>query len=385
MSNDINFAPSTQPRSKKETGEIEYSTVAEDPSTVRIAAPVETATTPKKTRSFFSWRKNRSTVSEPSALPQAPVTFGTHDAPQHQKEEALPNLLHAVDATPAPIRQQPVTVQPKQVVKPVAIVTPSQPRVAQPQKVAPITQAASTPVLAPEPVIAQPVSKPVRPLTRKEKKQRLVDELPMAEVNLIPDTTVSGKDKRNKLRDLGYIVVVLVVLVLLAYGGFKLYERKITADTVAVEIDIQTVSAQIAKYQGIQTEAKEISDRLAALEQILKTHVYWTPFLSVVESLTLPTVYYTSMTGSSTSLTFTFDAIAQDYSQIAPQVASFRESPFVTSINISAVQAFQSSTVISETSAVTDAQDRTGVSFKMTVQFSPDVFIHQQLRSYAKN
>jgi hypothetical protein len=88
------------------------------------------------------------------------------------------------------------------------------------------------------------------------------------------------------------------------------------------------------------------------------------------------------MTGSVSSHLFTFDAIAQSYSQVQPQIELLEQSPFVSSVTVSSAKAFQSSSVISESVTPVAEVESTGVSFTMSVVFTPELFTHQQLRSY---
>lgn len=388
MSNDINFAPGSHARRKHADRDgIEYTSGEMESVPERQPQPtppsqqsapqqptVEPATPkqekPKKTHSFFAWRKNRHDDVPETTIPAA---VPTHDAPQHHKETTVTDLLHGTTGvTPAPLRQpakpqtqnQPARQQQTQH-QPVAAIKPQTHAAAQVAR-------ATAPVVSPTPTQKTAMRKP-----------ELADTLPVTEVNLIPDAVLDEFSKRNRLRDVGYVAVLMVVLVLLAYGGFKIYERKITSDTVAVETDIQTLNEKIAQYKDIQLQAQDVSDRLAALSAVMQSHIYWTPFLERIESLTLPTVYYTTMTGSASSGTFTFDAVAQSYDQIAPQVAVLRHSPLVSDISVSSIQLFQPSTVISSSTTTTGASE--GVSFKLTVQFTSDTFIHSRLQSYVQD
>jgi Tfp pilus assembly protein PilN len=379
---DINFVSGGSGHKKHtQRDDVEYSSIA---STERVTpkpstAPVQPAATqpatvptkpveqkPKKTHSFFAWRKKRADSTPAPALK-------TPEAPAH----VTPVMQHAPNPIPPVLRTPNVTPTVKPAPAPLFTpgTPPQQPAQQRPQ---PMPQ----PVLHEMPKVqAAPTAAPVK--GKRHRHADLLDSLPVTEVNLIPDAVLNEFENRNRVRDLGFVALLMVVLVMLTWGGFKIYERKITTDTVAVESDIATLNQQIATFKKTQAAAEDVSGRLDALDQVMQAHVYWTPFLSMLEDLTLPTVYYTTMTGSANGGVFTFDVVAQAYNQIAPQVALFKASPLVSSVTVSSIQLFQPSTVISSTPVDETAAE--GVSFKLTVQFTNDAFVHPQLRSYVQN
>ncbi len=363
MSDDINFAPSSRSsRTPSQRGDIEYTSGEETSSTPpkkKQPAPPPPAKqpaahAPQKERSFFAWRKRRQTSTAAVPLNPPPLTA----APHHKKEQTVPDLMHAsVDAQ----------------------LKPKQPALSHLKEVAP-NLSSGLPPLQSSPVRApQHEPTPVEPhagRTLEEQKKRLVDELPVAEVNLIPEQVLSEFERHNRLRDLGYVGLAMVGVVLLCYGGLNIYQQKITTDTEAVKVDIQNLERQIASYQELQYNAEVLRNRLNSLTEVLTTHIYWTPFLEVVEGVTLPTVYYESMTGSVSTRLFTFDAVAQSYDQIAPQVALLEASPYVSAVEVSGAELFRPESIISETENTTATTE--GVQFKLSVQFTADAFFHRE-------
>lgn len=214
-------------------------------------------------------------------------------------------------------------------------------------------------------------------------------------VNLIPDEALAEFQSRNHLRDLLYRGIAVLAIVLIVYGAMNIYQRKIVSDTLDAEADIVEIDRGIAAYSELRQDASRVNDRLEGIEEVLAAHIYWTSFLELLEQLTLPTVYYTSMAGNATTGNFTLDVVALNYQQVEPQVSIFENSPYVESVTASSATTQTSSATRSTTSTQT-TQSRTSagttgsttglgeplesnVTFTMTVQFDSSLF-HRSLQ-----
>lgn len=205
------------------------------------------------------------------------------------------------------------------------------------------------------------------------------------DVNLIPHAVLEGLKSRNRIQDLLFVAAGAAVAVFIGFGLMKWYQGQLNVDIRDTEQQIAQVEARINSYDSLQASASDLQDELTGLDEVLNQHIYWTPFLEYLEASTLPTVYYRSMSGSAKTGSFTFNAVALDYSQIDPQARLLRESALVDGVNISAASQYTESRGPETTAelspgsvAGSSSPEQTYVSFSMTVQFSPLLFRHER-------
>lgn len=205
-------------------------------------------------------------------------------------------------------------------------------------------------------------------LTLKKQEQ----DTTVFDVNLIPTDVLAELQTRNYLRELLYVAIAGVMIVLIIFAALNVYQRKIATDTAVLETQIQEFDREIAGYIGLQTEVTDLSQRLASVQQVLNAHVYWTPFLRTLEQLTLSTVYYQSMSGTAETGNFVFEAYAKTYRDIDAQVRVLRQSPVVRSVTVNSAATTQTTSDTTETTTETEGAE--AVAFDLTVEFDPTLF-----------
>ncbi|MFH1426238.1 MAG: hypothetical protein ABIG66_02280 [Candidatus Kerfeldbacteria bacterium] len=437
----ISFVPEKEEKERPESFDIEYSQPESDKPATEKPEPKlpesQPQSRPKRGSSFSAWRRKRETMKaardaqraardaddaardavraakkamstitdteqaektpeppkhkkkkRPKPLPvpkQKPVPAPTpqpqpkeHTAPIHQKEKAATDLLAAA-------------TQPRDFGEHIAPpVTPDEaPDLKDPRG----AQGKDMPKVHVPEVLAEPKKngKKNKKNGKKKgkKKEEIVQKGGFLGVNLIPEEIREEFIVRNRYRELIGAGVIFLVFLFAVYGGMKWYQQRLNTNIAVTEDQIQQVELQIAQYRTLQADAKELSEQLNNVDEVLRQHVYWTPFLQLVEGLTLPTVYYQSMTGSATTGLFTFKAIATDYSQIESQLNTLRNSPYVTSVFSSSASQFLASNI--EQSAETtpeetateqapETKEKVYVTFSLSIQFDPSLFSHP--RSY---
>lgn len=205
-------------------------------------------------------------------------------------------------------------------------------------------------------------------LTRQELDTTALD------VNLIPDEILDQLRARNYLRELVYVAVAALMIVLIVFAAMNIYQRKLATDTATIEAQIQEFDREIAGYISLQTEISTLSGRLSSLHSVLDSHVYWSPFMEKLEELTVSTVYYTSMSGSANTGQFSFNAIARSYSDLDAQVRVMRQSPYVKAVQVTSAAATQETVSEGEEESAEDEETIPTVSFILTVEFDPALF-----------
>lgn len=191
---------------------------------------------------------------------------------------------------------------------------------------------------------------------------------PIESVNLIPDSVFEDMRAQHRVRDLLVATGLMAAVLMMAYTGFTVYAQRLDADTHDVIQRITELDARIAEKESQRVIAQEQFDQLEAVQSIVQNHIQWTPVFEYIEHWTLPSVYYSSMTGSALTGDFTFSAYTNDIRFVTAQVEILRNSPQVRAV--STTSATQSVSEPDEAGAA----PRTVVSFTLTVKFDPSLF-----------
>ncbi len=150
------------------------------------------------------------------------------------------------------------------------------------------------------------------------------------DVNLLPITA--------RFKSTNKIVVLLLLWISMTVGilivifiGISFYGQQITEEGLALETEIEFLDTEIVKYNSKVATAAEWQIKLSAIDTLLKTHVYWTNFFSVLEQTTLPTVYYNGFTASLVNSNINLVSYAKNFSTVAKQLIAYEKFPEVFS------------------------------------------------------
>ncbi|MCX6785791.1 MAG: hypothetical protein NTZ18_02990 [Candidatus Komeilibacteria bacterium] len=149
-----------------------------------------------------------------------------------------------------------------------------------------------------------------------------------------------------------------VLLVALSYFGLVLYAQKVANDDQSLAAALQSGET---KYNQLRQQEKDLTawlEKMGLIKNLFSDHVYWTNFFKALESVTIPSVYYTDI---STSLPgeVTLSATTDSYLSAARQYLAYQEAAgIIKSASISGLAS-------SETG---------GVSFSVNLSFSPAVY-----------
>ncbi|PIY96797.1 MAG: hypothetical protein COY66_02605, partial [Candidatus Kerfeldbacteria bacterium CG_4_10_14_0_8_um_filter_42_10] len=139
---------------------------------------------------------------------------------------------------------------------------------------------------------------PLKPVPFRSKAELGAETTPKEEkiesldVNLIPDDVLAGLQPKSKLKQLGLIVGVIVVLVGLAYGYMMYRQSQIQGKIEKTITEISSVEQDISKYKDLRGNVSLLKKEIDSIDQLLKNHVYWSQFLTYLERYTLSNVYY---------------------------------------------------------------------------------------------
>lgn len=241
--------------------------------------------------------------------------------------------------------------------KPVPVAPPPPP-VPAPKPVAPIHELAPQPPAAPAapaaPAFATPGA-PAKAAASAHSQKRLDDDeivarnvshlrgeqtnpepLPSSDfmVNLLPMDLFNAMNPMVRIAGLIKTALVTVVCMGVVYGVILGYQSYYLWQTRANQLEIERTDRDILKYQDLQISLTETSDTLTDVSTILGQHVYWSNILTLLEQYTLPNVYFSSLSASTTGQ-ITVQAITSDFASVTKQVETLRQARSV--INPSAL------------------------------------------------
>lgn len=182
----------------------------------------------------------------------------------------------------------------------------------------------------------------------------------MVEVNLIPKEYKAEKQDLLKVfSKTGGVVLILFILSLLLYGGLLLYKSKLNKDFKNTEKETEIIGQKIDWDTG--QAIIDLDKKLGVIEELFKSHVYWSELFNKIESLTAPEVYFSEakIVFSEDKVNIVFAGNALSYIVLARQVLSFQEEPLVEKVEVSGIGLGLAS----------------GIDFDISIVFSKDILL----------
>lgn len=379
MADNVNFIPDDHHKKpQKREADIEYTEGEKNEKQAVSASLVNVEDAVKKTQSsFLAWRTARKEKREQAkkekeereaqerarAFANAQAKAAQQAAEEAKKKEAA---QQGAAQKPAP-QMKPAEQRP--VPPPAFIATPKTEQKKQP---APKVERPHAPnISAP---VAPRIERPQPAAIHRGEVQALPNDQ-ITSVNLIPDSLIEDLKAQNRLRDLAIVAGLMCVLVMTAYSILTLYAQKLHDDTHDIVTTIGQLDEQIQSKEALRQSAQTQYDQLSAVQEIVHSHIEWSPFFNYIEQWTLPTVFYQNMSGSAVSGDFTFAAVTSDIRYVAEQVDTLRRSPAVTSVTTTS--ATQST---SDENSNSNTASSAVVEFTLTVHFNTSLF-HAQVTS----
>lgn len=168
------------------------------------------------------------------------------------------------------------------------------------------------------------------------------------DVNLIPTKQGSPFEPVERVRRVGVILAVNLLLVILAYFGLLLYEASLIRETQTIDAELSAAQTDVARYSETKKTAADVTTQISGIAYLLDHHPEWTNVFDILEDYTLPTVYYEDMTVD-VGGTMTLTAIAPDMQGVVDQLRVFRLYPEVfTSVDVTETKMIEISVVEEE-------------------------------------
>ncbi len=159
--------------------------------------------------------------------------------------------------------------------------------------------------------------------------------------------------------------VVTLAVVILAYIGLVVYQRAVIGETASIEEQITSVRTQIDTYDNFRKESDIVRRHVDDLALLLNQRIHWKRFFDMLETHTLPEVYYSSVTVDAGG-TVSLNAIGSTTEAVSRQLTLLKRSPdFVTNVSISTLVPVLDSTT----------QRPAGYSFTLSLAVPATLFI----------
>lgn len=183
----------------------------------------------------------------------------------------------------------------------------------------------------------------------------------MPDVNLVPE---EYKKRRKKLGVIfsktGGVVLGLVILSLLFYGGLLFYQDKQNKELDSIKEQIKVLDQK--RDPEMEKTVVDLDKKLGILKEIFENHVYWSKLFNKIEELTVFQAYFSrgkfDFSGGIAEVNLSGNALT--YTILAKQMKSFQQDSQVKSVRVSTI------------SLSTEG----GINFDLKVIFSKDILLN---------
>ena len=182
----------------------------------------------------------------------------------------------------------------------------------------------------------------------------------MVDVNLIPKEYKKKKVEISTIfSKTGGVVLILIVLSLLLYGGLLIYKGKLNKSLDNIRNEIEILNQK--KDPELWNAMLDLDEKLGTLKELFENHLYWSQLLTVIEELTITQAYFSdaNFTFADDEVNGIFSGNALTYTALARQLLSFQEKSFTEKAKVSNIR----------------LSNEGGVDFDIAVIFSKDILL----------
>ena len=158
------------------------------------------------------------------------------------------------------------------------------------------------------------------------------------DISLMPKkSAIIPRIIRSRLLILITSFVIIIPAFVLVWLYTNYHFEKMRNEVMVVEREMQFLKAKSEPLLKIRDEIMNLEVQSARTEKILKDHIYWTKFFSLLETYTVPDVYFGDFTAD-TSGVVRLDVVGRDLISIARQIIAFSQArDFVKEVTASNV------------------------------------------------
>lgn len=157
-----------------------------------------------------------------------------------------------------------------------------------------------------------------------------------------------------------YVLIAVLVIEGLLYGGLALYERQLARQQMTAEIQAGSIDMEIGTVQADLGEALGYQQRLRNLQLLLYGHLFWSPVFEELEKYTFKPITYDTLAGSIEESKVVVTGTASSFSDIGKLILGLESSENIQNVM------FQSSGQAKG--------EQAGYGFSLELTFDPKVF-----------
>lgn len=159
------------------------------------------------------------------------------------------------------------------------------------------------------------------------------------DISLITEETVLiPRVIRSRFLFLTSFLVIIFTIFSLTWLYADWYFEKMAIKSHRIQGEIQLMEARSFSYLDLRDEISLLEKRADLVNNILKNHIYWTKFFSLLEKYTVADVYFGNFSAD-ISGNIHLSATAKDLMSMAKQIVSFSNAPdFIVSSEVAGLK-----------------------------------------------
>lgn len=184
----------------------------------------------------------------------------------------------------------------------------------------------------------------------------------MSDINLIP------AEYRKKGIDLGGIfskavgiILILLILSLLIYGGLLIYQKSLTKNITELQQTMDKL--ELTRNPSLENSIYTADKKLNTVESLFKSHFYWSKLFTKIEESVVADVSYSEMKTVfvDDKMSLELSGNAKTYTGLARQMVSFKEDKLFEQITLGDLK----------------LSENGGLDFTLSILVSQSIFINQ--------
>lgn len=183
----------------------------------------------------------------------------------------------------------------------------------------------------------------------------------MAEINLLRNELQTNRqlslNRAGKIA--AYIVITLVILEGLFYGGLLLYEYGMNKKIMALEQENANTDLEISKTEKDRLKAIALQSRIKGLDLLLDQHIFWSEIFKELEKVTYKQAKFSGLEGDEGEQRIIVSGEVASYEDLAKLILGLKTSGQIKDVTL-------------ENSALASGEEQV-YSFSLELKFDPKI------------